>query len=294
MEIGTKCRIPNVDDPNQDCLALTRDWLQREIGHQWLMIIDNADGPDIFSETDGADTTREVTDVLRYIPDCEQGSILITTRDLKAGRSLTKGNAPIRVERMSTNESVEMLRNELEETGLGSQRADEDFDRLAAALGHLPLAMVQASSFIKENSMNITDYLNLIEEDSLAIQLLKHNFEEDERGRDPGVPNAVYGTWKLSIEQIQRANPDAAELLFLMAYYEQSKIPVSLLKLFVGNSSINLTKAAGVLLRFSLIGRGSKKFVQYASTYAAHCQTVGNLTRIGPKLSKGSTPSTFK
>lgn len=222
------------------------------------MIIDNADDPDIFSETDGADTTREVTDVLQYIPDCEQGSILITTRDLKAGGSLTKGNVPICVERMSTNESVEMPRNELEETGLGSQRADENFDRLAAALGHLPLAMVQAASFIKENSMNITDYLKLIEEDSLAIQILKHNFEEDERGRDPGVPNAVYATWKLSIEQIQRANPDAAELLFLMAYYEQSKIPVSLLNLFVGDSSINLTKAAGVLLRFSLIGRGSE------------------------------------
>ena len=222
------------------------------------MIIDNADDPDIFPGDDESGSTTAKTNVSQYIPNCAHGTLLVTTRDLKVGRSLTKGNTPIRVEKMSTHESINMLRNELGETGLGSPQAtDEDFDRLATALEHLPLAMVQASSFIKENSMNTAYYLDLIKEDSLAIQLLRHNFEEEERGRDPGVPNAVYATWKLSLEQIQKASPDAAELLFVMAYLEQSKIPMSLLNHYTGDSSINLLKAAGMLLRFSLIGSGS-------------------------------------
>lgn len=226
------------------------------------MILDNADDPDIFHEGEDGSATRKYSPGLsQYIPDCEHGTILVTTRDLTAGRRLTKGNAPLRIERMSPKESIMMLRSKL---GTRNQQhspsEDEppdgnDFERLATSLEYLPLAMVQAASFIQENSMSVINYLRLIEEDSLAVKLLKHDFQE--RGRDAEVPNSVYATWKLSMKQIQKEHPNAAELLFLMAHYEQSKIPGSLLKHLVGHSLIDLTTAAGVLLRFSLIGSGS-------------------------------------
>lgn len=209
------------------------------------MIIDNADDPAIFSRSN------------EYVPDCDHGRILITTRDLKASRSLTKGNTPIQVEKTTTVESIKLLRNELGKAIMRRQWRDEDLARLATALDHLPLAMVQAASFIKENSMTIADYMKLIEEDSLAIRLLKYNFEEGERGRDPERPNAVYATWKISIEQIKETNPDAANLLFVMAFLDQANIPASLLKPLVGEP-IEFLTAVGVLLRFSFIASGSE------------------------------------
>lgn len=252
-----RCRIPNTNNRSEDRLMTIHNWLKRENDHHWLMVIDNADDPNIFSIYDIADNPTAAVNLLRYIPDCEHGGVFFTTRDLKAGRALAKGNPPIRVERLSTGESIEMLRHELEDINIERRSTNGEISQLATDLGHLPLAMVQATSFIKENSMTIVDYMNLLRDDYLATKTLKHNFEEDEPGRDPALPNAVYASWKLSLEQIQKLNPKAADLLYVVAFMDQSKIPGWILKTFVGGSPIDFARAVGLLLRFSLIGSGA-------------------------------------
>lgn len=257
LEIGTKCRVPGPNNPIGDRLALIRDGLQQGNVHPWLMIIDNADNPAIFSRSNDGSTMGVEVVLEQYVPDCDHGRILVTTTDLKAGRSLTRGIAPIQIERTTTTESITLLRNELGEAIGGRHWRDEDVARLATALDHLPLAMVQATSYIKENSMTIADYMTLIGEDPMAIRLLKYNFEEGERDRDPERPNAVYATWKLSIEQINDTNSNAAELLFVLAFMEQSNVPAFLLKPLV-EEPFEFFSAVGALLRFSIIGSGSE------------------------------------
>lgn len=66
------------------------------------MIIDNADDPAIFSRSNDGSTIGVDVGSAGYVPDCDHGRILITTRDLKASRSLTKGNTPIQVEKTTT------------------------------------------------------------------------------------------------------------------------------------------------------------------------------------------------
>lgn len=131
---------------------------------------------------------------------------------------------------------------------------DTDLLRLAQSLDYLPLAMVQAAGFITENAILIDRYMKLFEDDASAVQLLKHNVEEN--GRDSDIPSSVYATWKLSIEQIQKAYPKSAGLLFLMAHYEQLQIPTPLLEHHVGHDPVEFTTIIGVLLRFSLIVGG--------------------------------------
>ena len=131
---------------------------------------------------------------------------------------------------------------------------DTELLRLAQSLDYLPLAMVQAAGFITENSISIGGYMKLFEADASAVQLLEHKVEES--GRDSDIPSSVYATWKLSIEQIQKAYPKSAELIFLMAHYEQVQIPTSLLKHHVGHDVVEFTTIIGVLLRFSLIVGG--------------------------------------
>jgi hypothetical protein len=50
VEIGTECRVPNFNNPNTNRLSVLRDWLLRDASHPWLMILDNADDPDIFQD----------------------------------------------------------------------------------------------------------------------------------------------------------------------------------------------------------------------------------------------------
>lgn len=231
------------------------------------MILDNADDPTIFRDVqDLSESSQLQVDLSSYIPDCEHGSILITTRDLIVGRRLANGRSPLQINKMSREEAVMMLKTRLSTRGEASPItpaspasyqqpvSDTDLLRLAQSLDYLPLAMVQAAGFITETAISVDRYMELFEDDASAVQLLKHNIKEGDQDSD--MPSSVYATWKLSIEQIQEAYPKSAELIFLMAHYEQSQIPTPLLKHYVGHDVVEFTTIIGVLLRFSLIVGG--------------------------------------
>ena len=231
------------------------------------MILDNADDPTIFGDSENLGESSQLqADLSSYIPDCEHGSILITTRDLIVGRRLANGRSPLKINKMSREEAVMMLKTRLLTRGepwpitpatpasYQQPICDTDLLRLAQSLDYLPLAMVQAAGFITENAISLGHYMKLFEDDTSAVQLLKHKVEES--GRDSDVPSSVYATWKLSIEQIQKAYPKSAGLIFLMAQYEQLQIPTSLLQQHVGHDVVEFTTIIGVLLRFSLIVGG--------------------------------------
>lgn len=231
------------------------------------MILDNADDPNIFRDAKDINNSSQLqVDLASYIPDCEHGSILITTRDLIVGRRLANGRPPLQINKMSREEALLLLKTRLSTRGEISPItpatpasyqqpvSDTDLLRLAQSLDYLPLAMVQATGFITENAISISQYMRLFEDDASAVQLLKHNIEES--GRDIDIPTSVYATWKISIEQIQKAYPKSAGLIFLMAHYEQSQIPRTLLQIHVGENVIEFTTIIGVLLRFSLIVSG--------------------------------------
>ena len=47
-DIARKMKLPRVDDPDVDVCELVSDWLNEDDSGQWLMILDNADNPDLF------------------------------------------------------------------------------------------------------------------------------------------------------------------------------------------------------------------------------------------------------
>lgn len=230
------------------------------------MILDNADDPKLFREAQDGQSSQAEGDLSSYIPDCRHGSILITTRDLVVGKRLANGRPPIRINKMLPEEAVAMLKTRLPTGGGASPLTssappsvrqhtnDNDLFDLARSLDYLPLAMVQAAAFITENGISIGHYAKLFEDDASAVQLLMHNVQES--GQDSDIPSSVYTTWKISIEQIQEAYAKSAELIFLMAHYEQTQIPAALLQHHVGNDDVEFTTMIGVLLRFSLIAGG--------------------------------------
>ncbi|KAL2195759.1 hypothetical protein P885DRAFT_70379 [Corynascus similis CBS 632.67] len=197
--IAQECQIAGYDDPITNVLPLVKKWLERKDRGRWLMVIDNADDKEVFfgqktgSAVDEGSSGHE-GNLGRYIPQCAHGAIL--------GKHL-----------------IELLRVWLD--GVDTTSGAE-FSTLSTRLEHLPLALVQATAFIRENG------------DQNLIDLLGEEFETE--GRDSETPHAI-----------QRQNPFAGELLSIMSLFDRHAIPLEFL------SQYKLTKALGILKAFCFV-----------------------------------------
>jgi Tetratricopeptide repeat len=267
--IAEECHVPGYSDPKTDMLPLVKAWLEKKDRGRWLMVIDNADDTQVFFgsphqlEKDG--TPAQAANLARYLPECPHGSILVTSRNKQAGSRLTQGNRAIEVSKMDEDESDQLLRAKLEEVDVTSG----ELSLLSSRLEYLPLALVQAAAFIQENTMEVNEYLHLLDKSDQNLVELLGEFETV--GRDSGTPRAVTETWILSFEQILRQNAFASELLSLMSFFDKQAIPQAFLLHYserasredetqlVGinrGSDIQYQKALGILKAFSFVSEG--------------------------------------
>ncbi|KAM0244378.1 hypothetical protein ACHAP5_006285 [Fusarium lateritium] len=256
--IARECKIPGHEDPSFDALSEVKDWLESKESGQWLMIIDNADDMRLFfpqADKSSKSMTSNEDSLGQFIPECSQGTILITTRNMQVGSRLMKGKRPIEVGKMDENEAIQLLRQGLQQ----GDESTEDLLQLSSRLEFLPLALVQAAAFIQENSITVNDYLELLDgSDTDLIDLLSEDFETV--GRDSDTPRAVAQTWMLSFQQIEREHPFAGELLSLMSLFDRQAIPLEFLEFYSeekkraeSNIRMQLVKALGVLKAFCFI-----------------------------------------
>ncbi|KAI8623395.1 hypothetical protein F5Y19DRAFT_481760 [Xylariaceae sp. FL1651] len=254
--IALECSIPGNDNPEVDMLPLVKRWLEGNSQGRWLMIIDNADDAQLFSQLSQASNrsnsvSHDGNPLGQYIPVCAHGSILATTRNKQAGLKFSKGESLIEICKMDNDESEQLLRSNLGE----HVAASGDLLKLSSRLEHLPLALAQASAFIHENTMTIDSYIRLLDENNQnRIALLSEEFEAI--GRDSGMSHAVSATWILTFEQIERQDLFASDLLSLMSLFDRQAIPMEFLSEFGvlrGEENIRLAKALGVLKAYSLV-----------------------------------------
>ena len=214
------------------------------------MVLDNADDQDTFFATststvaDG-EQTRPLSD---YLPRDSQGLMLITTRDKRMGERLAGRHASIIVRPLTSPEAEELLRSQLQRHHAWN---DDDSSTLLNELGYIPLAITQAAAFISQNSLTLTEYLDMFRTDDSEIQDLLNEDLGDPR-RDSESLNSVLRTWKLSFDLISKQHLRAAEMLSLMAVLDRQGIPKSLLQ-NNDDRSIDVIRALGTLQAFSLI-----------------------------------------
>ncbi|KAK3363512.1 hypothetical protein B0T25DRAFT_436789, partial [Lasiosphaeria hispida] len=256
--IAQECQVPSYDDPKMDMLLLVKKWLERQDCGRWLMVIDNADDIQVFfgqpAEPTDNGTSSPDGNLGRYLPESTYSTILITTRNKQTGLKLTQGKGPIEIGKMDEDESSQLLRTALN----GVSTTTAELSTLSSRLEHLPLALVQATAFMQENTISASDYLQILNKsDQNLVDLLSGEFETV--GRDSGTPRAVAETWILSFEQIQQQDAFTGEILSLMSLFDRQAIPPKFLSYnkqqHAGEpmSEIQLTKALGILKAFSFI-----------------------------------------
>ncbi|MCX4973359.1 FxSxx-COOH system tetratricopeptide repeat protein [Streptomyces sp. NBC_00620] len=182
------------DDDAQAAQEAREHLRQSGAGLRWLLVFDNADEPH---------------EVSRHFPG-GNGHILVTSRN----QTWVQHGDALEVEPFLRDASVEHLLRRV--AGISA----EDADRVAAAVGDLPLAVDQAGAWLAETGTPVDTYL--VELEQQAEQVLSF-------GQPTNYPKPVAATWNLSIDRLKERSPAAVRLLQLCAFFAAEPISMKLL-----------------------------------------------------------------
>ena len=160
----------------------------------WLLVFDNV--PD-----------RPA--VARFLPPAGRGRVLVTTRnpDWPPGQLL----------------DVPVLDTEAASGFLADRTGDQDLPaatELAEELGGLPLALEQAGAYVQASGRSLAGYLALFHR--RRPQMLA-------RGETGEYGMTVATTWSLAFTELKQSNPQAVDLLRLLAFCASEPVPLHLL-----------------------------------------------------------------
>jgi CO dehydrogenase nickel-insertion accessory protein CooC1 len=168
--------------------------LRRDITPHWLLVFDNAEDP---------------KELEPYLPG-GGGHILITSRN----QAWTHAAEPLEVDVFTRDESVAHLLRHVPDLD------PADAKKVAEALGHLPLAVEQASAWLEQTGMPAQAYIELLASQSTRILALN---------QPPEYQLPVVATWNVSLERLREHSPAAVRLLQLCAFFSPQPIDMSLL-----------------------------------------------------------------
>ena len=97
--------------------------------------------------------------------------------------------------------------------------SEADAERVAAALGDLPLAVSQAGAYLAETGTAVEEYLRLLQ--TRAADVLA-------QGAPITYPASLAASYQLAFDQLMVEEPAALELLLLAAYLAPEPIPFTL------------------------------------------------------------------
>ena len=237
-DIGQQLGVPGINQDQADIKKLVQRHLSQDSAGQWLLIIDNVD-----------DMSMWENGLKAYLPRSDRGSVVCTTRSMKIAAKIAASNV-IQVPEMDEEMAMQMLCKSLINQKLLDHR--QDAQKLLERLTSLPLAIAQAAAYINTNSIMLSEYLMLLDEqEEDVIELLSEDFEDEGRYHD--AKNPVATTWLISFENIQRIDPLAADYLSFMSCIEPKDIPQSLLP--PGRSRKEEIDAIGTLSAYSFVRR---------------------------------------
>jgi tetratricopeptide (TPR) repeat protein len=225
------------------------------------MIVDNVDDADSFLNAEDVACNAPFA----YMPKCSHGSILYTTRDPQFAKQVSLSNDVVQVSNLTELESITLL-NKIVSSHTNFESSDvlsspDDLVLLSKELGHHPLAIAQAATYMNTFHLPVSEYLRYFEDQQTARRLLK--FEAPDFTRDKGW-ESLYSTWKISFDRIQEKNTLAADVLALMSFLDPDAIPMFLLAREF-TDKLSLSEAISTLRAMSLISPNNE-----GRTYAIH------------------------
>lgn len=263
LEIGKKLRIQGIEDKKADIKNLVKQRLSNST-ERWLLILDNADDDTLWGRHAG--TSSETRTLVHYLPRTTTGSIVITTRTPSVAAFLA-GKEVIELPMMSPIESIEMFTQALREPRPVIDPAATS--KLVEKLAYLPIAIIQAASYLNMTGRSVKTYLDLLDKpEEEAIQLLSEDFGDSTRYAN--AKNPVATTWLISLNHIRKHHAFAATIFSSMVCLNEKSIPRSLLP--ETKSELETINAIAVLTGYSFVSRqtGRESLTNLEEMYDLH------------------------
>jgi hypothetical protein len=219
---------------------------------KWLLVFDNAETP------------REV---LQYFPTGGAGKILVTSRNPDWAR-VTQS---LEVDVFTRAESTTFLTNR------NPDLSEADADRLAEALGDLPLAIEQAAAWRAATGMSVAEYLALLV--SKRIELL-------DASPSPDYQLSVAAAWNVSLDKLRQVNEAALQLLQVCSFFAPEPISRDL---FAGSPTAPITPALDAALSDTFrLSRAIRDIQRYALARIDHRKNTLQMHRLVQAVVAGS------
>jgi hypothetical protein len=212
---------------------------------RWLLVLDNLD---------------DISLALNLLPRLRVGGghLLTTTRDTNATGIPAEG-LEVAVLDVDDTKDLLLLRSNLRIDNIPlSHDIENEAIHIVTTLGFLALAIEQAAAYIREQLKDIFKFMTVYSRHRKALHSRRTTGNWEYQWE-------VATTWRLSFDEIENRNPDAAKLLRLFAFLNPDGIRVEVLEAgrdglrdilgaLIGDS-FSFNKALGDLERFSLIRR---------------------------------------
>ncbi|WP_395477298.1 NB-ARC domain-containing protein [Rickettsia endosymbiont of Pantilius tunicatus] len=221
----------------ENIIAYVKQWLVDNPG--WLLVYDNV---------------NNYREIAPFLPETG-GHVILTTRQ----RHWSTKFSILPIDVMTEEESIKTIKTLIQRNvALEEENAIRE---LVEILGYLPLALVQASAYIKQKHITIPEYLGLYKK--YESELLSDNSFLEETN------NYIYPvavTWNITLDEIVRDTrinnepPIAIELLIVCAYLAPDKISRKLLLTWLqtahpdlSSPELTLNKHIALLWKYSMI-----------------------------------------
>jgi hypothetical protein len=190
-ELAQALGVASATEPTTVAVARLLGALQER--NRWLLIFDNAEDPATLAP---------------YLP-AGRGRVVITSRNPGWQELAT----PVGVEVFERSESIVLLRRR------APQLTDGEAERVAQALGDLPLALIQAGAYLADTATGVEDYLSLLAERTAELMA---------QDAPATYPLSLAASVHIALDQLAARSPAALVLLTLAAYLAPEPIPLTL------------------------------------------------------------------
>ncbi len=193
-------------------------WLADPRHRGWLLILDNADTPEL------------VREFLPRYPDRRQGQVILTSRS----QTFPGDIHGIPLEPLQPDEILAFLYHRTGRERTGSEEEMRTVREIAQELGGLSLALEQAGAYLQQHpALRFADYLAAyrlgrrkhLEYGAKNRPYLAHNTRTGDYEEDL----TVWTTWDLNFREISERFPRSAELLTFSAFLAPTPIPGELI-----------------------------------------------------------------
>jgi hypothetical protein len=239
--------VIDIDKISINAVLLNIKNILRTTDKSWLIVFDNAKSIDLIKD---------------YIPESHNKlnrDILITTRN--SNETLPA----LYLKNFTQEESSQFLS---QTTGISDL---SNLFKLSELLGFYPLALAQAAAYIKANSMNITEYISLYNNDPYHLwrsEKLLLQFGDDYFDLNK---STIETTINLNLQNLKNESPTALEIIEVISLIKVALIPEYLLKDFIKANKIyddeEYKTAVRALKKHSLVEEQEKGGKKYYRTH---------------------------